>query len=126
MAVLVAGTKDSDLEVRRVACESLGKRGGDESVQELMRVANSDTELDVRLAAVRGLGDTHDSAALAVLAEAMVDPNPAMQFLAHQSLKNISGRDLGDDVEAWRAYAKNGKTDDADVSLAERFRRMFF
>jgi HEAT repeat protein len=125
MAVLLAGAKDSDTEVRRVACECLGKRGGPEAVQELTRVANSDSEFDVRIAAIRGLGQSHDKGTLVTLAEAMVDPNPAMQFRAKESLKEVSGRDFGDDVEAWREYAKNDHSHDDQPSLAERILGIF-
>ncbi|MEX2114032.1 MAG: HEAT repeat domain-containing protein, partial [Pirellulales bacterium] len=63
LAILQAGLKDTDLEVRRVACQSIGKRGGPEAVRALTHVANSDTEPDVRIAAVRALGETEDQAA---------------------------------------------------------------
>ncbi len=81
-AILQAGLKDSDLEVRRVACESIGRQGGPQAVEELTRVAAADTDVDVRIAAVRALGETEDQAALAPLAEALIDPNPAIQFRA--------------------------------------------
>jgi HEAT repeat protein len=125
-SLLVAGLGDSDADVRRVACECLGKRGGKEAVQELSRVSTSDTETDVRIAAVRALGQTADASALPPLAEALADPNPAMQFRAQESLRAVSGHDFGNDVHAWREYAKSGKSDAPEPSLVERFRRTFF
>ena len=125
-AVVVGGTNDGDLEVRRVACQCLGQRGGAEAVQELTRVANSDTDPDVRIAAIRAFGQTRDSKAMPVLAEALVDINPAVQHRARESLRSVSGRDYGDNVEAWREYAQTGKTTAAEVGLAERFRQMFY
>jgi HEAT repeat protein len=125
-AIVVGGTNDSDLEVRRVACHCLGTRGGPEAVQELVRVANSDTDADVRIAAIRALGETRDSKAMPVLAEALADLNPAVQHRARESLRSVSGRDYGENVEAWREYAKTGKTNAAEVGLAERFRQMFY
>jgi HEAT repeat protein len=126
LAVLLGGAKDSEIEVRRVACECLGRRGGVEAVQELSRVANSDTDLDVRLAAVKALGQTRDQTAMPALAEAVADNNPAMQDLAVQSLKNISGRDYGDNMEAWQELAKTGKSSAAEIGVAERVRKMFY
>jgi HEAT repeat protein len=126
MAVLVAGTNDTDLEVRRVACQCLGARGGADAVQELTRVANSDTDKDVQIAAIRALGETREQTAMPALAEALVDADPAKQFHAKQGLKSVSGRDYGDNVDAWREYANTGKTDASEVGIAERLRRSFF
>ncbi|MBI3838650.1 MAG: HEAT repeat domain-containing protein [Planctomycetia bacterium] len=125
-AVLVAAMGDSDTEVRIVACRALGKRGGKEAVGELTRVISSDTNLDVRIAAVRALGETRDATALPPLAEALVDPDPAMQFRATAALRHVSGRDFGNDVQAWREYAQTGKSSTPEVSLAQRMRRAFF
>jgi HEAT repeat protein len=125
-AVLVAALGDSDTEVRIVACRALGKRRDKEAVGELARVVSSDTNLDVRIAAVRALGETRDRASLSPLAEALVDPDPAMQFRATAALRNVSGRDFGNDVQAWREYAQTGKSSAPEVSLASRLRGLFF
>jgi HEAT repeat protein len=125
-AILKAALADADVEVRRVACECLGIQGGPQAVQELARVATADTDIDVRIAAVRALGQTRDQTALAPLAEALVDPDPAVQFRAQQSLRSVSGRDFGNDVKAWREYARTGKSDAPEVNFAERMRRALF
>jgi HEAT repeat protein len=125
-SILKAGLSDSDMDVRRVACYSLARQGGPQAVQELTRVATADTDVDVRIAAIRALGDTRDQTALVPLAEALVDPDPAIQFRAHQSLRSLSGRDFGGDVQAWREYAKTGKSDAPEVNFAERLRRIFY
>jgi HEAT repeat protein len=125
-AVLVAALGDSDTEVRILACRSLGKRGGKDSVTELTRIVSSDTSLDVRIAAVRALGETRDTSALPPLAEALVDPDPALQFRATAALREVSGRDFGNDAQAWREYAQTGKSSAPEVSLAERLKHAFF
>jgi HEAT repeat protein len=125
-AVIAAGLNDGDMETRRVACASMGKRGGKEAVQELTRVATSDTNPDVRLAAIRAMGLTKDAAALMPLTEAMGDADPAMQARAHESLVAVSGRDFGNDAKAWRDYAMTGKAESSTVSIAERLRRLFY
>ncbi len=125
-AILLAALGDSDAAVRALACECLGKRGGKEAVQELARVSTSDTEIDVRIAAVRAMGQTGDPATLGPLAESLADPNPAIQFRTQESLRAVSGHDFGNDVHAWREYAKNGKSDAPEPGLAERIRRAFF
>jgi HEAT repeat protein len=125
-AILTAGLQDSDLEVRRVACESLAQHGGPQAVSELTRAATSDTDIDVRVAAIRALGATNDKAAVPPLVDALVDRDPAIQFRAHESLRAVSGRDFGDDVQAWREYAKTGNSNAAEVSFAERLKRSLF
>ncbi len=125
-AVITAGLSDSDTETRRMACKCLGIRGGKDSVQELTRVIASDTNLDVRLAAVRALGHTHDSSALPPLAESLIDPDPAVQARARESLTAVSGHDYGNNVQAWREYAQTGKSTAPEVSIAERLRRAFY
>jgi hypothetical protein len=56
----------------------------------------------------------------------MVDSNPAMQKRAHEALTAVSGRDYGENVQAWRDYAKNGSTNAPEVSIAERVMRTLF
>ena len=125
-AVLVSALEDSEVETRRVACAGLGTRGDQTAVRQLSRVVASDTNVDVRLAAVEALGRTDDQGALGPLAEALADPDPAMQWQAQRALVATSGRDYGNNVQAWREYAQTGKTDAAEVSFAEKLRRTFY
>ena len=125
-AVIVAALKDPDFETRRCACECLGHRGGKETVEELTRVLTSDTHPDVRLAAVRALGHTKDSTALIPLSEALADADPAMQTRAVESLTAISGHHYGNNLEAWRQFAKTGKSDEPEISIAERMKRAIY
>jgi hypothetical protein len=120
--VLKAAINDSDSSARIAACESWGRRGGAEAVEILTGILSSDTDLDVRLAAARAIGQTHEKSAVGNLAEALVDPNPAIQFRVASSLKEISGKDYGTDVNRWRAYAKGESTADPPVSLVERLK----
>jgi HEAT repeat protein len=124
-AVLEAALGDEHADVRIAACHAWGQRKGDEAVKQLTRVISSDTNIDVRLAATRALGETRESAAIAPLAEALVDADPAMQYRAVESLKNVTGEDYGNDVNAWRQYAQSGKATAAPVSIAERMRKLF-
>jgi HEAT repeat protein len=125
-AVVLGAVSDGDVETRRTACACLGIRGDKGAVTELTRLIGSETNFDVRIAAVRALGQTGDPSALLPLSEAIIDPDPAMQARAHESLVSVSGRDYGNDVQAWRQYAQTGKSDAPEVSLAERVRRTLF
>jgi HEAT repeat protein len=85
----------------------------------------TDTDLDVRLRALKMLGELKDKEAIPVLARALEDGDPAVQYRAVASLKQVSGRDLGNDVNAWREWAADPEGDKAEWSIAEGFRRLF-
>ena len=124
-AVLAAGLHDHDRDVRIAACEALGKRGGPQAAQELSRTLTEDADIDVRLAAARGLGDTHATEGIHALGDRIEDQDPAMQVRAMASMKKVSGKDFGQDIDAWKQYAKTGQ-EPPQPSLAERFRKKFF
>ncbi|HEX6962689.1 MAG TPA: HEAT repeat domain-containing protein [Lacipirellula sp.] len=106
-AVLLAGLNDEDMEVRMTCCRLLGRRGDQNAIGPLTKLVSSDPELDVQLAAVDALGEMKTPAAIQGLAVALKDRDPAMQFAGVESMKKVSGEDLGNDVEAWRQYADN-------------------
>ena len=118
--------EDSDPSVRIAACEAWARRGGDEALRILSQVVGSDTDLDVRLAATRGLANFKSPAAVRALGLALDDPDPALQHRAVQSLKQLTGRDLGDSVPAWRQFVQSGQPPVVEEpSIAERLRRWF-
>jgi HEAT repeat protein len=124
-AVLQAALGDTEVDVRVAACHAWGQRKGPEAVEHLTRVIASDTNIDVRLAATRALGETRERGAIAPLAEALVDADPAMQHRAVESLRSVTGEDFGSDVNAWRQYAQSGHADVAPTGLAQRMRKLF-
>jgi hypothetical protein len=119
----ISAMKDPDTDVRVAACETLGRRGGPQAVTALCDALKIDLEPEVRMSAAKALGQTHDTSAVAVLGAALSDEDPAMQYLAVQSLKQISGKDFGNDVNLWRQYARGESP--PEPSLAERVRRLF-
>jgi HEAT repeat protein len=108
-AILKAALGDADTHVRVVACEAWGTRVGDaQAVRLLSEAARSDVDPDVRLAAVRALGETKNPQTLPALTEALNDPrDPAMQYCAMLSLKQVTGKNLGDNIGAWQQYVKS-------------------
>jgi HEAT repeat protein len=125
-AVLQAAIADSDSSVRIAACEAWGRRGGQEGAERLTGLLTSDTNLDVRLAAARAIGETHEKAALQPLAEALSDGDPAIQYRVVGALKQISGKDYGNDVNLWKAYARGeNPTPPAGPSIAQRLKNLF-
>jgi HEAT repeat protein len=124
-AVLNAGLKDSDTDVRVECCKAWGRRGGVDASRVLGETLASDTSVDVRLAATQALGAMRDPQAVPLLAVALDDPDPALQFRAVQAMRLASGKDLGNDVNQWRQYAKNPDPNAREESVADKLRRLF-
>lgn len=119
-AVLHAGLEDPSDAVRIACCEAWGQRGGPESIQELSTVLEAESNIDVRMAAAKALGATKDAQAVKPLADVLADNDPAIQRRAIESLKAVSGKDYGYDVQAWRQYAAGEPVQKRGESLAER------
>ncbi len=124
-AMLRQGLKDADKDVRVLCCELWSERGGPEAARLLSEAVASDTHVDVRLAATRGLGRLNDPQAIEGLTLALDDPDPAMQRRAVESLRNVTDADYGPDVVAWRQYLQGGTPERQAPSIAERFRDIF-
>jgi HEAT repeat protein len=123
--VLHAGLSDSDPDVRCECCRAWGQRGGQDAVRELSQTLASDTNIDVRISAARALGTTEQPGALNPLTDALADTDPALRYRTLESLRGVSGRDFGTDVDAWRQYAQGGAEKQDSLSIAERFRNLF-
>jgi HEAT repeat protein len=123
--VLSAGMNDPEPDVRISCCRAWAKRGGHEAAERLSHSLINDNNFDVRLAAARGLGKVKDRSAVQPLADALADSDPAMQYRAIESLKVISGKDYGNDLEAWRQYAKNGQNGDSSNVAKSWWQRWF-
>ncbi len=117
--------EDPDERVRMAACAAWRERGGSDAVELLATRYRTDAEIDVRLRALRELGQLGDKAAVPVLAKALEDPDPAVQYRAVGALKRVSGRDLGDDVNKWREWAADPDGSAAEWTIAEGFRQLF-
>jgi len=124
-AICKGALEDPDERVRTEACRVWSTRGGDEAVNLLATRFRTDQELDVRLQALRMLGELKDKDAIPVLAKALEDGDPAVQYRAVASLKAVSGRDLGNDVNVWREWAADPNGKAGEWTIAEGFRRLF-
>lgn len=124
--VLAAALEDPDPLVRVEACRAWGHRGGAEASRHLVEVFNTDTDKDVRLAALRQLGEVGDIYAVSAVAEALEDPDPALQYSAVNTLRKLTNEDFGNDVNAWRAFVRGENPPPHTPSLVERFQRLLF
>lgn len=119
-------TEHSDPDVRVVACEGWRMKGGREGLEQLAKMLSSDTDVDVRIAAAREISAFKDPIAVQALGAALDDTNPALQHRAVQSLKLVTGRDMGDNVAAWREYVASGGAKPVEsVSWTEQLRSFF-
>lgn len=125
VAICRGALEDPAPRVRMAACEAWRKRGGPEAVALLAARVDADTDTDVRLEALRELGALGDASAVSALARALEDPDPAIQYRAVGALKKVSGRDLGDDVNAWRTWAADPNAQGTEWTIAEGFRQLF-
>jgi hypothetical protein len=121
--ILEAGLGDEHTAVRVASCEAIGERANIASVAKLTDVVRNDEDKDVRLAAVAALGKIKDPSAVAGVAVALEDRDPAMQYVGVQSMKSITGKNYGGDVDAWRQLAAgNAPPEPPAPSIAERIR----
>ena len=98
--------KDKDRHVRLRAVEAWAQRPGADAIPVLAEALASDTDFDVRMAATRTLGRYRDPSAVRPLSVALEDGDPALQYRAVESLRNITDRDFGPDIDAWRRFAR--------------------
>jgi HEAT repeat protein len=121
--VLEAGLSDDDQSVRIACCQALGSRGDAASIPKLAAVLRSDKDVDVRLAATAALGKMKSPEAMPALVAALDDRDPALQYVGVQSMKSVTGKDYGPNVEAWRQVATGGTPLPPEVpSIAQRIR----
>lgn len=125
LSICRGGLQDPDEHVRLAACAVWGRRGGPEAVDLLAVRYRSDPELDVRLRALKALGECRDDTAVAVLAKALEDSDPAVQYRAVAALKQVTGKNLGNDVNRWREWVADPEGSNAEWSIAEAFRQLF-
>ncbi len=118
--------KDADAMVRIAACRVWGRRGGQEAVELLAATLGSDTDVDVRMAAARELRRFPERTAYEALGLALQDDDPALQYRVIESLKEASGKNYGNDLQAWQLFAE-GKDPGPEYrpSVADRVRALF-
>jgi HEAT repeat protein len=107
-ASLIRSIEDPEPLVRQEACRALGKVGVREDAPILQRIMELDRFADCKIAALDGLGDlkADDVRVLEVLVHAMDDGDPAIRFSSLETLKKITGKDLGIEPKPWQKYVE--------------------
>ena len=123
--VMAAALSDPDNDVRVRCCKAWGERGGREAAERLAGVLSGDSNVDVKMAAARALGKIKDPIGMPPLSDILAEADPALQHRAIESMKSISGKDFGTDVNAWRQYAKTGQATDTQTATKSWWRRLF-
>lgn len=103
LALVESGLDDEDLKVRMEACRALGRRADDVAARMLAATAGTDTDQDVRNAAIEALGKVSGQVAVDALRTALRHRDPATRQLAIASLRGATGKDYGDEPEEWIA-----------------------
>jgi HEAT repeat protein len=121
--VLQAGLTDEDAGVRMACCRALGEAADAASVGHLAQSLRADKDMDVRQAAAQALGRIKSPESVQALTAALDDRDPALQYVGIQSMKTLTGKDYGGDVQAWRQVAAGQSPPLPKApSLAERVR----
>ncbi|MGE3821912.1 MAG: HEAT repeat domain-containing protein, partial [Isosphaeraceae bacterium] len=100
---ILKAVRDPEAVVRVEACRALGTVGKTEDATVLARIMATDTLEDCRVAAVEALGALRpdDPRIARVLAEGMVQPDPAIRLASVKALRAITGQDLGLEPGPW-------------------------
>ena len=123
-ALLAAG-RDPNGRVRMAACRAWAQVGGETASSELARILQSDTDKEVRVAAAKGLGKARGPHAVAALGSVLEDRDPAMQYVAMESLQQVSGKDYGHDARLWQQYVQGQTPVREEKSIAQKMLNLF-
>lgn len=122
---LNSASTDQSEKVRLMACSSWNARGGAEARDMLLTLASNIKETpSVRRAAIAGLADFQDDEVKKSLTGLLDDKSPALQYQTALSLKSITGRDFGGDIQAWRDFMSGKEVAEPERSLMATFWEM--
>jgi HEAT repeat protein len=126
-SAVLSAMSDESGHVRIAAAKALGRQPTQEGFQALSRAVESDSDLDVRIAAARELSQFKAFDAPEALRPALDDNDPALQLAAMQSLQSLTGRsEYGNHVPTWRDYLDgNNPAPPPGPTLAQRWQQLW-
>ena len=122
IGLIEKGLDDDSIKVRMEACRALGGRSEEAATRLLASTAGSETDEDVRNAALDAIGNHKGSMALDSLKIALNDRDPATQNLAIESLRRVTGKNYGDDPDTWIAALDGKSVQEQPTRLVESIR----
>lgn len=124
LSVIETGLEDDDFKVRMVAASALAGRQEPRAIELLAKTVNSEGNKDVRLAAIKSLGTHRGQTVTETLKLALKEPDLAYHYAAIASLKDVTGKDAGNEPAAWVAMLDNDPVSGSETDSEEsgRFR----
>lgn len=119
---LNSASTDESEKVRLAACEAWRSVKGTDAKNMLMTLARNPKETpSIRRAATNALSEFSDEDVKSTLSSILDDKSPALQYQAAMSLKKITGRDYGGDIDAWRDYMQGKDVPEPEKSMMATF-----
>ena len=125
IVLIEKGLDDESFKVRMEACQALGEQDNEEVTRLLAATVGTETNQDVKHAAMKALAGQSTPTAVDSLKLALTDRNPATRDLAMDSLRGATGKDYGDDPEVWIAALDGKPTEERPTRFADRVRQIF-
>lgn len=125
LRLLENALSDDSLKVRMAACDELGHRKEGRAAELLAKMAGESTNLDIRQAALRSLGNHRGPGVNEAMKLALADRDPAVRMTAIKALQSSTGRQLGTQPEVWLAYLDGDLEVPEPPGLTDRIRSWF-
>ncbi len=126
ISALTDASTDPVADIRIAAVRAWQAMPAELAVGKLQEIVGSDSNIDVRLAAIKSLGQFSGRQAVQAISLALDDPDPALQIRATESLALATGESLGRNVGAWQNYVASlrppsaGSVGQSSEQVAER------
>ena len=126
ISLIEKGLDDESVKVRMEACRALASASvlqsdqSTDAVRMLASTIGTETNDDVRRAAIAALSSQNSPVAINALKVALQDRNPATQTLVVDALRGATGQNHGDDPQAWIAALNGTPTEEAETKIADR------
>ena len=125
ISLVEKGLDDDSIKVRMEACRALGKRPEEAAARLLASTAGTEADEDVRQAALDAIGNHKGKIALDSLKIALNDRNPATRDLAIESLRRVTGKNYGDQPDAWIAALQGKPVSEQPTRIVDAIRNQW-
>ncbi|MAE66606.1 MAG: hypothetical protein CMJ18_20235 [Phycisphaeraceae bacterium] len=104
--LIISSLKHGSLNVRWASARALQKIHNPKAISPLIKAATDDEVSDVRVAAVKALGQYARPSVFDALVGALNDTDYSVSYNAWQSLQTLTGETLPMDARPWLAWSK--------------------